>query len=254
MQEFRRPLAAIIALVMAVGVASAIWPREGDTVSAEAPATTTTVATTTPAPTQVQFEAADAIVPEVAIYDAPTEAESPDTLPNPTIEKVPLAFLVKEHGPPGWLKVQIARRPNESTAWIKASDVALRLVDNRIVIEREARQLTVYRGMSTEKVFQVPVATGAPATPTPLGNFFVDIVVKVNRPQGAYGPFQLSVAGFSDVLQSFGGGPGQIAIHGTNHPELIGQFVSNGCIRLNNDDVTALADLAPVGTPVEIVA
>jgi lipoprotein-anchoring transpeptidase ErfK/SrfK len=103
-------------------------------------------------------------------------------------------------------------------------------------------------------LFQAPVATGAPATPTPLGKFFVDIVVKVDRPSGAYGPYQLSVAGFSDVLQSFGGGPGQIAIHGTNHPELIGKFVSNGCVRMNNEDVTALADIAPVGTPVEIVA
>jgi len=114
--------------------------------------------------------------------------------------------------------------------------------------------LTVYRGMSDEVLFQAPVANGAPATPTPLGNFFVDIVLKVNNPKGAYGPYQVSVAGFSDVLQSFGGGPGQIAIHGTNHPELIGQFVSNGCVRLTNDDITRLIDLAPVGTPVQIVA
>jgi len=127
-------------------------------------------------------------------------------------------------------------------------------VDNRIGVEREARQLTVYRGMSDEVLFQAPVANGAPATPTPLGNFFVDIVLKVNNPKGAYGPYQVSVAGFSDVLQSFGGGPGQIAIHGTNHPELIGQFVSNGCVRLTNDDITRLIDLAPVGTPVQIVA
>jgi lipoprotein-anchoring transpeptidase ErfK/SrfK len=167
---------------------------------------------------------------------------------------VPLAFLVKEHGPPGWLKVQISRRPNESTAWIHESDVTVRTVANRIVIEREARQLTVYEGTSDRMLFQAPVATGAPATPTPLGNFFVDIVVKLTRTTGAYGPYQLSVAGFSDVLQSFGGGPGQIAIHGTNHPELIGKFVSNGCVRMNNEDVIALVDLAPVGTPVEVVA
>ena len=64
----------------------------------------------------------------------------------------------------------------------------------------------------------------------------------------------LSVAAFSDVLQSFDGGPGQIAIHGTNRPDLIGKFVSNGCIRLNNDDITALQPLVPVGTPVQIVA
>ena len=243
--------------MLAAGVLFAIWPRSSATVSAAATTTSTAptiVLPSTTVPPAFPFEAADAVVPEVALYDAAGAAESADSLPNPTIEHVPLAFLVKEHGPPGWLKVQVARRPNESTAWIHASDVAVRGVDNRIVVEREARQLTVYQGTSSRVLFQAPVATGAPATPTPLGNFFVDIVVKVNRPSGAYGPYQLSVAGFSDVLQSFGGGPGQIAIHGTNHPELIGKFVSNGCVRMNNEDVTALADLAPVGTPVEIVA
>jgi lipoprotein-anchoring transpeptidase ErfK/SrfK len=253
--RFTRHLAVTIAVVLTAAVLSAVWPRDATRVSAATTPTTTTVAPTTTVPPPAHpFEAADAIVPEVALYDSPDSAASGDSLPNPTVEKVPLAFLVKAHGPPGWLQVQISRRPNESTAWIHAGDVSLRGVDNRIVIEREARQLTVYRSTSSDVLFQAPVATGAPATPTPLGNFFVDIVVKVNRPTGAYGPYQLSVAGFSDVLQSFGGGPGQIAIHGTNHPELIGQFVSNGCIRMNNDDVTTLADLAPVGTPVQIVA
>ena len=71
---------------------------------------------------------------------------------------------------------------------------------------------------------------------------------------GPYGTYQVSVSGFSDVLHSFGGGNGQIALHGTNRPDLIGQAVSNGCVRMNNDDITKLAELAPSGTPVEIVA
>jgi lipoprotein-anchoring transpeptidase ErfK/SrfK len=245
-------------VVLAAAVVGAMWPRGATKVSAATTSTTTSTPTSfllsppTTAPVHA-FEAADAIVPEVLLYDSPGATDSVGSMPNPTVENVPLAFLVKQHGPPGWLQVQISRRPNESVAWIHESDVSVRGVDNRIVIEREARQLTVYRGTSSDVLFQAPVATGAPATPTPLGNFFVDVVVKVNRPTGAYGPYQLSVAGFSDVLQSFGGGPGQIAIHGTNHPELIGQFVSNGCVRMNNDDVTTLATLAPVGTPVQIV-
>ncbi len=62
------------------------------------------------------------------------------------------------------------------------------------------------------------------------------------------------MAGFSDALKSFGGGPGQIAMHGTNRPNLLGQAVSNGCVRMNNDDITKMVDLAPTGTPVAIVA
>jgi len=257
-----RIVAACAILTLAIAGGALLWPR-GHTPAAGAVQTTTT-ATTTPttlAPTTTAttqpahaFEAADAAVAEVRLYDTPGATEPTGSLPNPTVEEVPLAFLVKAHGPPGWLEVEIPRRPNESRAWIHTEDVALRPVDNRIVVEREARQLTVYKGTTDEVLFQAPVATGAPATPTPLGNFYVDVVVKLAQPSGVYGPFQLSVAGFSDVLQSFGGGPGQIAIHGTNHPELIGRFVSNGCVRLNNDDLTVLQPLVPVGTPVQIVA
>jgi len=43
---------------------------------------------------------------------------------------------------------------------------------------------------------------------------------------------------------------GEYAIHGTNHPELIGGFLSHGCIRMYNSDIRALYRLVAVGTPV----
>jgi LysM repeat protein len=43
-------------------------------------------------------------------------------------------------------------------------------------------------------------------------------------------------------------------IHGTNQPELIGQMVSHGCIRMYNKDVEQLYDQVALGTPVHIVA
>jgi lipoprotein-anchoring transpeptidase ErfK/SrfK len=39
-------------------------------------------------------------------------------------------------------------------------------------------------------------------------------------------------------------------IHGSNEPQTIGQAVSSGCIRMANEDVTHLYDLAQVGTKV----
>lgn len=254
--RFRRSLAGLITFVLLAAVLSAVWPRHGSqTVSAETTSTTTSSTTTTttiPKPVH-PFEAADATVPLVNLYDAPGATEPSDSMDNPTWEHVPLAFLVKEHGPPGWLKVQVSRRPNERTAWIHASDVSVRGIDNRIVVQRSSHLLTIYKGTTSEILFQAPVGNGADRTPTPLGEFFIDIVIKVDNPRGAYGPYQLSVAGFSDVLQSFDGGVGQIAIHGTNHPELIPGYISNGCIRMDNDDVTHVAFLAPVGTPVSII-
>src|ERR1700704_98698 len=159
--RFRRSLAAIIAVVLVSAALSAVWPRhKGETVAAAATTTTTTTSTTVPKPAH-PFEAADAVVPEVMLYDAPGATEPTDSMTNPTIEKVPLAFLVKSPGPSGWLQVQISRRPNETLAWIHASDVAVRGVDNRIVVERAARQLTVYKGMTDQVLLQTAGADGA---------------------------------------------------------------------------------------------
>ena len=45
---------------------------------------------------------------------------------------------------------------------------------------------------------------------------------------------------------------GEYAIHGTNRPELIGGFVSHGCIRMYNSDIHELYRLVDVGTPVVV--
>lgn len=41
-------------------------------------------------------------------------------------------------------------------------------------------------------------------------------------------------------------------IHGTDHPESIGQSVSHGCVRMRNEDIERLYPMVPVGTPVYI--
>jgi lipoprotein-anchoring transpeptidase ErfK/SrfK len=43
------------------------------------------------------------------------------------------------------------------------------------------------------------------------------------------------------------------AIHGTNQPSSIGHFVSHGCIRMLNEDVTDLFGRVGVGTPVVVM-
>ena len=142
------------------------------------------------------------------------------------------------------------RSPNERVGWVKRSQVVVRTVPNRIVVRLAERRLVVYEG--TEEVLSEPVAVGSSRTPTPTGRFFVDGWVLLDG-TGPYGIGQLSVAGFSEVLHSFGGGVGQIAIHGTNSPELLGQPVSNGCVRMENDALLRLVEIVELGTPVEIV-
>lgn len=190
---------------------------------------------------------ADAAVSRIAVYDAP-DGSVVQTLNNPTHENALLVMSVKERSG-GWLKVQFPMRPNESTGWIKESTVDLRSVPNHIVVEVSNRKLSAFNGSTL--LMETPVGVGKAQTPTPVGNFYVDIGVK--NPGGAYGAYMLSVAGFSNVLKSFGNGIGQVAIHGTNNPGSVGKFSSNGCMRLNNSAVLQLATLAPPGTPVFIL-
>ncbi len=47
---------------------------------------------------------------------------------------------------------------------------------------------------------------------------------------------------------------GEYAIHGTNKPSSIGGFVSYGCVRMLNEDITDLFARVPVGTSVVVTS
>ena len=220
-------------------------------VGAVDPATGMGVAGPLGPPWPAHFTAADAVVARVALYQSPGKlVPTGVTLPNPTVEGLPLVFLVRRTTAK-WLQVQIQSRPNGATVWIKRSDVATRRVPNHILIERRARRITVFHG--SRKVSQDVAAVGKATSPTPLGTFYVDGIAKPPNPNGLYGAYQISFTGFSDVYQRFGAGIGQVALHGTNQPALLGTPASHGCVRLSNESITRLVALAPSGTPVEVV-
>ena len=89
-------------------------------------------------------------------------------------------------------------------------------------------------------------------TATPTGTYFVVELLQQASPSGVYGPYAFGLSAFSNVFYSFGGGPGQIGLHGTNEPERLGTDVSHGCIRISNAGITRLARILPLGTPVKI--
>ncbi len=186
---------------------------------------------------------------EVDLFAEATDTTPMWSLPNPTHEGMPLSFTVIDRVG-ARLQVRLPIRPNGSTAWIDASQVVTYVVPNDIVIDLSDRMLRAKHG--DEVLLSAPVAVGSPSTPTPEGEFYVDI--SLADPGGSYGSWMLSVAGFSNVLTNFGGGIGQIAIHGWSDESVIGQAVSNGCIRMPNGVIERLAPLAPVGTPVTIRA
>lgn len=202
------------------------------------------------------FAAAQSNVSPLEVFAEPASAAGTapvQTLANPTWEGYPLVLSIIDTSDDGrWYHARLPVRPNGSTGWIRAADVTIWDVPNRIVVDLTDHLLTVFAGDSDQTLLSLPVGVGRGSTPTPVGDFYIDIV----NPLGGhrvYGWGQLSVAGFSEVYQSFGGGIGQIALHGWNNPNVVGDDVSNGCVRMRNEDIAALADLAPLGTPVSIV-
>jgi hypothetical protein len=148
-----------------------------------------------------------------------------------------------------WLQVRLPIRPNGSTGWVRARDVELRPVTDLVVVDLTARTLTWTR--AGVEVIRTAIAVGAPDTPTPTGRFYVTDLL--DTPDGgAYGPYAVGLSAHSDQLTEFGGGDGQIGVHGTSDSSSIGAAVSHGCVRVPNDVITRLATSVPLGTPVTI--
>jgi hypothetical protein len=150
-----------------------------------------------------------------------------------------------------WYRVQLPLRPNGAVGYVRGADVRVERVAMRLEIDLSARRLTLYR--AGRPVLRAAVAIGKPATPTPLGRYYVNQRLLAANPRGAYGPAALGISAFSDVLTHWAQG-GPIGIHGTNEPWLVGQAASNGCIRLRNAEMTRLFAQVPAGTPVIIGA
>jgi hypothetical protein len=192
---------------------------------------------------------ATAVVSSVPLYPSPNAPAPAHILANPNYLGATLVLLVAGYQP-GWVEAYVPIRPNGSVTWVPQNDVSLSLVDEHVVIDLATRHLTLYANNAA--VFDSPVAPGAPSSPTPTGLFYVTYVVEITDPGDAYGPDALALSAFSNTYFTFDGGPGQIAIHGTNQPWAIGSYASHGCVRLPNAAIAALATLVPPGTPVVI--
>jgi len=149
-----------------------------------------------------------------------------------------------------WLHVRLPGRPNGHMGWISAKGTKLSSTSWHLVVSRAARQLVVYRFGQVVRRFRAVV--GKPSTPTPRGSFFVEESIALSR-FSAGAPFALATSARSRSLHEFDGGPGQIAIHGTDHLSGIpGTAVSHGCVRLGRGNITWLARRIGAGVPLTI--
>ena len=205
---------------------------------------------------------------------------------SPTVHNETLTFLVLQTatedgtkdipGNPGdpWAQVILSARPNkdktgirENTNYVKAWVETTKFEElwvpyqYHVIVDVSDRTVTVWKGASGEptEVFSHTLAiVGKPARPTPsLGLTYIEAKLSNfdGSPYGAaYGSRIFALAAFSETLEQFSGGVPQLAIHGTNVPQKVGQALSSGCIRIPNGVIDELNEVLMVGTPVTIIA
>ncbi|PSL51113.1 L,D-transpeptidase-like protein [Salsuginibacillus halophilus] len=126
--------------------------------------------------------------------------------------------------------------------------------EEELVINTAEQELGVIVEEQLEDVY--PVASGTPQTPTPPGVY--QVIVKAEKPyyraENIEGGDPDNPLGSHWIGLDVPGSDGRTyGIHGTNEPEKIGEAVSNGCVRMYNEDVTDLYEQIDYGTRVTVV-
>jgi lipoprotein-anchoring transpeptidase ErfK/SrfK len=165
------------------------------------------------------------------------------------LDTVMLINTTVERGGRTWYEVWLPVPPNGSRGWIPAKNVTIYTVSSEIVIDTSRRVLQVVR--DDKIVGEFKVAIGRRDLPTPTGFFYVTEKLKPADPNTVFGVLAIGISAFQPKLPSWPGS-GQVAIHGTNQVELIGRAVSQGCVRMRNQDILEVSRLVRTGSPVVI--
>jgi L,D-transpeptidase catalytic domain len=171
-----------------------------------------------------------------------------------------LLVLAARTDPDGrcWLRVRLPTRPNAAQGWVDADRVQLTPTGWRIEVALRARTVTLLR--AGERVARYRAVVGAPATPTPRGQFAL-LDAHPNDPDDFLGRWVLTLTAHSDVLRRYDGGDGRVALHGRGGASLrdpLGSAASHGCVRVSNAAIASIVRrigaAAIPGTPVRIGA
>ncbi len=149
--------------------------------------------------------------------------------------------VVGRRGP--WTQVLLPSRPNSSTGWLRTAGLAERHTPFLVRVHVGSRSLELLR--DGDPIGSWSVAVGAPETPTPVGRTFL-LGSIVDEGQG-YSPLILPLGAHSDTLDTYGGGPGTVALHGWPDASVFGRAVSHGCVRVPADALDQLRQV-PLGT------
>jgi lipoprotein-anchoring transpeptidase ErfK/SrfK len=201
---------------------------------------------------------AEAKADRVDIFDAPWTAQPSRTLPNPWFVNddpttpVPQVFLVDQQRADGWSEILLPVRPNGLHGWVRTNALRLFTDPYRVNVVLSTHTIEVTNGAAL--LYHGPVASGARATPTPTGDYYLRALLRAPNTASVYGPYAYGLSAHSDALSSFNGGDAEVGIHGNNDAAALGHDVTHGCIRIDNAEISVLATILPLGTPVHISA
>lgn len=158
--------------------------------------------------------------------------------------------VVKSSG--RWVGVGVPSLPNGEVGWIWLDErtVELGWTERSVHVDLSARRVTLRERNRKLRTFTVTV--GAPGTRTPTGRFAVTDTFRDNL-NPVYGCCAVALTANQPNLPASWPGGDRIAIHGNGTGQPLGIAASNGCLRAENDDVSALVDAVDLGTPVFIV-
>jgi lipoprotein-anchoring transpeptidase ErfK/SrfK len=133
---------------------------------------------------------------------------------------------------------------------VRTTDVKLTPVTYKILVQLGLHKISVLeRG---EVIYTGPIADGAPATPTPTGQYYIRVLIKAANPNTVYGPYAYGLSSHSNALSTFDGADAEIGIHGNDDASVLGHSITHGCIRMDNAEITQLSHILPLGVPVDI--
>jgi len=172
---------------------------------------------------------------------------TPGTLLHTVVDGESLYTIAKKYGTTSAL----IRRMNSLSKDVIYPGMKLKAVSGKFYVRVDKSRNTLRLFLEDTPIKTYSVATGRDNS-TPTGEFTVKdklvdptwyksgAVIEPGSPDNHLGTRWL---GFD--MPGYG-------IHGTTEPNLIGQQVSHGCVRMRNEDVEELYDILPPGTKVAI--
>ena len=155
--------------------------------------------------------------------------------------------VVKEKG--RWASVLTPYTENGEPLWLELDPDRLKAGRSIWEIEVDLSEFETRVFEDGKLVRTIPVSIGMPTAPTPTGRFAITDTFRGGLNE-AYGCCALATTARQVNLPSGWLGGDRIAFHGTDGQ--IGAAVSHGCLRAVDKDVSAMVDMIPPGTPVEI--